>query len=102
MGKKKTGRKTVGIPLRLKDRRKAKGWSQARLAEATGVSDATINRIEQGKQNWDQDFLQNAADALECLPADLLPPEYGSVTKIFEGAAQEDIDAVVRLLGNRK
>jgi transcriptional regulator with XRE-family HTH domain len=63
------------LPLLLKPRRNAKGWTQEELAHRMGVSDATIVRVEQGKQNWKQEFLQEAARVLECHWLDLLPLE---------------------------
>lgn len=48
------------------------GMTQERLAEAIGTTKATISRIESGKQNWDQEFLQLAAKVLSCDPQDLI------------------------------
>lgn len=61
------------LPLLLAARREELGLSQERLAEKLGVSDATVNRIEKGKQNWNQEFLQNAAAILGCHWFELLP-----------------------------
>lgn len=59
------------IPLHLRAWRKHRGYSQQQLAEIIGTTKATISRIETRKQNWDQAFLQAAADALRCSAADL-------------------------------
>lgn len=42
------------------------------LAERIGMTHASVSRIERGLQKWDQEFLERAADALSCEPADLL------------------------------
>ena len=36
------------------------------------MTHASVSRIERGLQKWDQEFLERAADALSCEPADLL------------------------------
>lgn len=77
------------IPLRLREHREKLGWSQQVLADALGTSDATINRIELGKQNWKQDFLQRAAKALDCSWRDLLPTEPGSIEAMLAALSDE-------------
>lgn len=53
-------------------------WRQHRhltleaLAERIGMTHASVSRIERGLQKWDQEFLERAAEALACEPADLL------------------------------
>lgn len=37
-----------GIVNRLRDAREARGWTQAELAERTGVSRKTVNTVENG------------------------------------------------------
>lgn len=65
--------KTPPLRLFLKQWRQHRDkMSQQRLAEIIGSTKATISRIENGKQNWDQEFLQLAAEALRCEPPDLL------------------------------
>lgn len=64
--------RTNAIPLHLRAWRTYRGLNQAQLAERIGTTGATISRIENGRQNWDQAFLQAAAEALRCDPADLL------------------------------
>lgn len=61
------------LPLLLKPHRDRLGWSQAKLAEMTDMSDASIVRIEKGDQNWTQEFLQEAALQLGVHWLDLLP-----------------------------
>lgn len=77
MGKKKKKQKLKHrpLPLLLRPHRKRLELSQEELGQKLGVSDATINRIEKGKQNWNQEFLQEAARVLGCHWFDLLPLE---------------------------
>lgn len=63
------------LPLLLKPHRERRGWSQVKLAEEMGWSDASVVRAEKGKQNWSQEFLQDAARALEIHWWELLPLE---------------------------
>ena len=37
-----------GVGNRVREAREAKGWTQARLAELTGVSRKTVNTVENG------------------------------------------------------
>lgn len=85
MGKKKKKQPLRYRPLALvlAPHRERLKLSQAELGERLGVSDATINRIERGKQNWKQEFLQHAAEVLKCHWADLLPME-GDRAKVRE------------------
>jgi transcriptional regulator with XRE-family HTH domain len=59
--------------------RKRKGWTQAELAARLDTTDASINRIENGKQNWTPEFLVDAARVFECSIYDLLPPDPNTV-----------------------
>lgn len=74
MGKKKKDKlKHRPLPLRTAELRQAHNWSQADLADKMDTSDVTIGRIEGGKQNWNQEFLQEAAKVLGVHWLDLLP-----------------------------
>lgn len=46
--------------------RMAKGWTQARLADASGVAKGTISAIERGKINGSVETLWKLSDALGC------------------------------------
>ena len=61
------------ISLRVKELRKAKGWSQAELAEKAGIRRATLSAIE-AEQTTGIDFetLQRLAKALRCDPGYLI------------------------------
>jgi len=64
---------TQRLGERVKDARKARGWSQGGLAEAADVSRATVARIEAG-QDISTATLVKVAQALE-LDVALLPPD---------------------------
>ena len=52
------------IGKRIAELRKAKGLTQAQLAEKTGFSQSNIGRIETGKYSVGLDVLAKIADAL--------------------------------------
>ena len=52
--------------------RKAKGWSQERLAREAGISVRTIIRVEQGVSSPTIPILRKIAEALGVTPGDLL------------------------------
>ena len=61
------------ISLRIRERRQAKGWSQAELAQHAGVTQATVSRIEGGKvASLDLEVFEKLADALDVHPALLI------------------------------
>jgi transcriptional regulator with XRE-family HTH domain len=64
----------MSIAENIKQRREAKRWTQAELAEKSGiVTQAMISRIEKGEDNAKIDTLRGIAAALGCLVVDLLP-----------------------------
>jgi transcriptional regulator with XRE-family HTH domain len=52
--------------------RKYRGLTQAQLAERIGIDRSYLSNIETGRRRYDQPFLEAAADALRCEPADLI------------------------------
>ena len=61
------------ISLRIRELRKAKGWSQAELAERAKVTQATVSRIEGGKvASLDLEVFEKLANALDVHPAVLI------------------------------
>ncbi len=63
---------SVRLGSRIRARRKAKGWSQAELAEAVGVGANYIGILERGQKLPTLDTLVAVAKALGCSPAELL------------------------------
>ncbi len=59
----------VGMVIAV--RRKAKGLTQAQVAEIMGVEKETISRMENGVISPTLPRLQQIADILECSPSDL-------------------------------
>ena len=61
------------VVLRLKEWREKRGLTQAQLAEAVGVRQATISDLETGKsRRIELDTFEALAHVLRCKPGDLL------------------------------
>lgn len=74
-------------PTYIKAWRKHRGLTQEQLAERVGVDRSYVNKIENGKKRYDQPFLEAAADALGCEPADLImrdPSEPAAIWTIWD------------------
>lgn len=65
---------------KLKEMRKARGLSQAQLAEKTGINVRTLQHYEQGSKNFDHarvDSILRVCIALDCKLEDIVEnPEY--------------------------
>lgn len=61
--------KTLGLRIRAK--RKDKGWSQEGLADKAGVDRSYIGGVERGERNLTFTVLCQICSALECDVADL-------------------------------
>lgn len=53
------------VAARVAEARKARGWSQARLAQEAGVAENTVVSIEGGKRNTQGEKLRAVLDVLE-------------------------------------
>ncbi|MCD8552749.1 helix-turn-helix transcriptional regulator [Seleniivibrio sp.] len=62
----------VEIGKRIKDARKAKGWSQETLAEHVNIHATYMSQIETGKVNLTVNILKSIADNLEISMKDLV------------------------------
>ena len=61
------------IIMRLREIRKAKGWTQTELATRAGVRQATISSLERGPvKKLDMSVLEKLASALEVDPGYLI------------------------------
>jgi len=78
---------------KLKDIREKAGLSQTALAERSGISRSTINKIENGKKDVPVKQLGELADALGCSSADLLDDTEGGWVK------PHDDDLVWQVIG---
>lgn len=61
------------VGARVAELRRARGVTQAMLADAVGVAQPGIVLREQGRTPWTVRDIIAAAELLACLPADLLP-----------------------------
>ena len=61
--------------LRIEEKRKELGMSQAKLAELVGVSQAFVSKVEQGNSMPRVETLTKFAKALGCGLDDLVIPE---------------------------
>lgn len=64
--------------VKLKEVRQAKGWSQSKLAENTGLNVRTLQHYEQGSKIFDHarlDTILKCAIALDCKIEDLIDNE---------------------------
>ena len=71
----------------LREWRKHRGLTQETLAERMGVVRSYISHVENGKRRYDQYFLEAAADALQCTPADIImrdPTRPGALWSIWD------------------
>ena len=60
----------------LREKREAKGWSQAELARRTGVSQQNISLMESGERpNPGIDTVDALANGLECSIYDIWQPD---------------------------
>lgn len=65
-------KKTQRQRIFLKEWRKHRGITQDGLADRIGIDRTIVSKIENGKLDYHQHFLEAAAYALMCDPADLL------------------------------
>lgn len=56
----------------IREWRKFRELTQEQLAERIGITKSYLSKIESGKKRYDQPFLEAAAVALRCEPADLI------------------------------
>ena len=64
----------IGFGERVRERRKALGWSQETLAEKAGLDRTYIGRCEAGKQNATLKTIYSLAEVLGVEATELLPP----------------------------
>jgi transcriptional regulator with XRE-family HTH domain len=56
------------LAAQVREARKARGWSQARLADEAGVAENTVMHLEQAKKNTQPGNVRKILDALEIAP----------------------------------
>lgn len=85
----------------LKEWRDHRLLTQEQAADRIGVDQSTLSRIERGITPYDQDFLERAAFAYQCEPADLLmrnPLNEDAIWSIADNLRQapEDVQDQIR------
>lgn len=74
---------------RVKELRKAKGWSLARLGERIGANRSQVWKLENGRTRLNTDWMAKIAKALDVQPADLLVDDAAGKT-VLTGAFQHE------------
>jgi transcriptional regulator with XRE-family HTH domain len=97
---------------RLAALRKAKGWSQAQLAELLGTTRKTVDYYERRAGNPSLEVIQRVAESLEVSPAELMGVDApkaaarrgptGKLRQVFEDAARLPRRQQVRISGDRE
>ncbi|CAG0949346.1 hypothetical protein MTYP_00091 [Methylophilaceae bacterium] len=103
--------RSVGVTIAV--RRKAKGLTQAQLAEALGIEKETVSRIETGAISTTLSRLAQTAEILECPVSALFPMSLNSapadsdkysdqldyIAAMLENLNSEERSLVVRFVG---
>lgn len=91
---------------RIRDLRKARGWSQERFADVCGVHRTYMGHLERGEKNVSFNTLVRLADALGITLSELLAEETGrSVKKHAPRPTRlrpDDLNSVIRELNQRR
>lgn len=85
----------------IKQWRRFRDLSQEQLADRIGVDRTAISKIENGKQEYSQGFLEAAAYALMCEPADLImrdPTAPSAIWSIWESIPEVDRPKAIAIL----
>lgn len=104
MDGKELGRQ-IGAAIRA--RRKAKGWTQAQLAEAISVEKETISRFETGSISPTLERLVHLAETLGCPvgelfrpPSDMIDSDAATIAALIHTLPEGRRALVVRLVEN--
>lgn len=88
---------------RIREHRKARGWTVEQLADVVGTSKGHISGIETGKRDASVSMLQAIAKALDISEVDLFAPDDDadqlliSLMQDFARLSAEDQQAVARI-----
>lgn len=91
----------------IRDWRKKRGLTLARLADRIEMTTSNLSKIERGTQPYTQPVLEALATALNCSPADLImrPPEARNDLLALVEALEEDQQrqaiAVIKALSSK-
>ena len=93
------------LPNRLREWRRARGWTLEALAAEVGTTNQTLSRYERGARSITIDLLEQLAPVLGCKPADLLPDpesvlgaEERDLLRRYQELAPEDRAVVQRIV----
>ncbi|MGH1577131.1 helix-turn-helix domain-containing protein [Planktotalea sp.] len=103
----------VDLASRVRELRKAQGWTLERAANQAGLARSTLSKIENGQMSPTYDALKKLAEGLEIsVPQLFTPPEREqingrmAVTKLGEGAAHATVtyehELLAETLTNKK
>lgn len=71
----------------IREWREFRDLTQEKLADRMGIARSYVSHVENGKRRYDQIFLESAATALNCTPADLImrdPSQPGAIWTIWD------------------
>jgi transcriptional regulator with XRE-family HTH domain len=85
----------------IREWRKYRGLTQEQLAGRLDVDRTTISKIESGKQEYSQHFLEVTAYALRCEPADLImrdPTQPSAIWSIWDSIPDAEKPKAIAIL----
>jgi transcriptional regulator with XRE-family HTH domain len=85
----------------IREWRKFRNLTQERLADRMGVTRGYVSQVETGLRRYDQHFLEAAADALSCEPADLImrdPTKPSAIWSIWDRIPPTQREQAARVL----
>jgi transcriptional regulator with XRE-family HTH domain len=94
-------KKTPPAKHYIKEWRRYRGLTQEQLASRLDVDRTTVSKIEGAKQEYSQGFLEAAADALRCDPADLImrdPTQPSAIWSIWDSIPEAERPKAIAIL----
>lgn len=85
----------------IREWRKFRGLTQEQLADRMGIARSYVSHVEKGNRRYDQLFLEAAAIALLCEPADLImrdPTQAGSIWSIWDQIPAQERPQAAKVL----
>lgn len=94
-------RKGAAVKHYIKEWRRYRGLTQEQLAARLEVDRTTVSKIEGGKQEYSQGFLEATAQALRCEPADLImrnPTQPSAIWSIWDSIPDAEKPKAIAIL----
>ena len=88
----RVNRELKEVGSRIKDARKARGLSQAELAEKLNISLSHMGDIENGKSNYGVDILMHLTEALQISADELLRTNVPAANALYAAEFAEILD----------